>query len=357
MIHIAKRSSPLPHKGIIVALLALMISLFVCAVIFGVQGINPFHAYRVMVSGALGTANGLAEILVKAIPLTLTGLSVAVAATMLLWNIGGEGQFVWGAIGAGWAALYLSPFLQPLFVLPVCFLCGAAAGAFWASIPAALKVRFGVSEILSTLLLNYVAIIFMEHLYFGPWRDPMAFGFPGTPIFPEAAWLPRITKTRIHLGGLVAVIAAVALHLVLFRSKWGYRLRVTGKSREAACYAGINTNRQTFGVLALAGALAGLAGMGEVCGIHYIIREGISPGYGYAGIIVACLAGMRPILVPVWACVLGAFLIGADQLQASMQLSTAIGLVLEGALLLGLLVAEAATRYTILFTRKENFRA
>lgn len=352
--YVEKRSTPLPYKGCVVAALAVMISLLVGGGIFLAQGINPFTAYAVMLSGALGTVNGLTEIVVKAIPLTLTGLSVVVAATMLLWNIGGEGQFVWGAIGAGWAALYLSPFLPPPLVLPACFVCGAAAGAFWAAIPATLKIRFGVSEILSTLLLNYVAIIVLEHLYFGPWRDPMAFGFPGTPIFPETAWLPRIAKTRIHPGAVVAVVATVVLHVALSRSKWGYQLRVTGKSREAARYAGINTNRQTFWVLALAGAFAGLAGMGEVCGLHYILREGIHPGYGYAGIIVACLAGMRPILVPVWACVLGAFLIGADHLQASMQLSTAIGLVLEGALLLGLLIAEAATRYKISFSREEN---
>jgi simple sugar transport system permease protein len=344
---IVRRTRPIRYKALVTALLAVGFALAAGALVFAGQGVNPLEAYAVMVSGALGSLNGLAEVAVKAVPLTLTGLSVAVAATMLLWNIGAEGQFVWGAIGAGWAALYLSPFLPTALVIPACLLCGALAGALWAMIPAALRVRYGVSEILTTLLLNYVAIIFMEHLYFGPWRDPMAFGFPGTPTFPEASWLPRLGKTRLHLGALVAVLAAAGLHLLLARTKWGYRIRVTGRSAQAARYAGMNTSRQTYAVMATAGALAGLAGMGEVCGIHYLIREGINPGYGYDGIIVACLAGLRPALVPVYGVVLGTFLIGADRLQSAMQLPSSIGLVLEGALLLGLLAAEAVTRFRI----------
>lgn len=346
-IRLVRRTRPLRRKGAVTACLALGFALLLGAAVFLAQGVNPLAAYRVMAAGALGDLGGLAEVAVKAVPLTLTGLSVAVAATMLLWNIGAEGQFVWGAVGAGWAALYLSPLLPAWLVLPACLVCGALAGALWACVPAALKVRYGVSEILTTLLLNYVAIIFMEHLYFGPWRDPMGFGFPGTPIFPESAWLPRLGRTRLHLGASVAVLAAVCLHVLLARTKWGFSVRVAGHSPRAARYAGLDIGRRTFQVMALAGALAGLAGMGEVCGIHYLLREGVNPGYGYDGIIVACLAGMRPALVPVYAAVLGAFLIGADRLQSAMQLPASIGMVLEGALLLGLLAAEAAVRYRL----------
>lgn len=353
-LRIVPRSEPVKHKALVTAVLSLTFALAAGALVFFSQGVSPMEAYGVMLSGALGSLNGWAEIAVKAIPLTLTGLAVAVAATMLLWNIGAEGQFVWGAIGAGWAALYLSPSIPAPLVVPACLLFGALAGAMWATIPAALKVRYGVSEILTTLLLNYVAIIFMEHLYFGPWRDPMAFGFPGTPIFPESAWLPRLGKTRLHMGAGVAVLAAVSLHFLLAKTKWGYGIRVSGHSPQAARYAGISAGRQTFTVMAMAGALAGLAGVGEVCGIHYVIREGVNPGYGYDGIIVACLAGLRPALVPVYAMVLGAFLIGADRLQSAMQLPSSIGLVLEGALLLGLLASEAMTRYRIRFGKEDD---
>lgn len=353
-IAIRQRTTPIRRKGLVTGLFALAFALLFGAFVFLGQGVNPFEAYSVMISGALGSLNGLAEIAVKAVPLTLTGLSVAIAATMLLWNIGAEGQFVWGAIGAGWAALYLSPHIPTVMVIPACLICGACAGAVWALIPAGLKVRYGVSEILTTLLLNYVAIIFMEHLYFGPWRDPMAFGFPGTPTFPESAWLPRLGRTRLHMGAMVAVFAAVGLHYLMAKTKWGFKVRVTGHSARAARYAGINAGRQTLTVLAISGALAGLAGVGEVCGIHYVIREGINPGYGYVGIIVACLAGLRPALVPVYALVLGTFLIGADRIQSVMQLPASIGQVLKGALLLGLLAAEAVTRYQIHFGSEDE---
>lgn len=346
-LRIVRRSTPLRHKALVTAVLALVLALVTGAIVFLVQGVNPVSAYVIMAKGALGSWGGLSEVAVKAVPLTLTGLSVAVAATMLLWNIGAEGQFVWGAIGAAWVALFLSPHLPTYLVLPACLLCGALAGALWAAIPGVLKVHFGVSEILSTLLLNYVAIIFMEHLYFGPWRDPMAFGYPGTAMFPDSAMLPRLGKTRLHLGAAVAVVAAAGLHVLMARSKWGFAVRVAGHSSKAARYAGLGAKRLTITVLALSGALAGLAGVGEACGIHYMLREGINAGYGYDGIIVACLAGLRPAIVPVYALVLGAFLIGADRLQSVMQLPASIGMVLEGALLLGLLAAEAITKYKI----------
>lgn len=353
-LRIEKRHEPIRHKELVTVLLAFAIALSAGAVLLLGQGVDPAAAYGVMLRGAIGSLNSISEVVVKAIPLTLTGLAVAVAATMLLWNIGAEGQFVWGAVGAAWAALFLAPHLPASLVLPACLVCGAAAGALWALIPAGLKVRYGVSEVLTTLLLNYVAIIFMEHLYFGPWRDPMAFGFPGTPTFPTSAWLPRFGRTRLHYGVFVAAFATVALQYLLARTKWGFRIRVIGHGARAARYAGFSVGRQTLTVMALSGALAGLAGVGEVCGIHYVLRAGINPGYGYAGIIVACLAGLRPALVPVYALILGMFLIGADNLQAVMQLPASIGLVLQGALLLGLLAAEAATRYRIRFGATEE---
>jgi simple sugar transport system permease protein len=351
---IVSRPEPVRHKGAVIALSALGLALTAGAVLFLSQGVDVLEAYTRMFTGALGSMNSLAEVAVKAVPLTLTGLSVALAATMLLWNIGAEGQFVWGAIGAGWVALFLAPSLPLPLVLPTCVLAGAGAGAMWACIPAALRVRFGVSEILTTLLLNYVAIIFMEHLYFGPWRDPMAFGFPGTATFPDTAWLPRLGRTRLHAGIAMAVPAVLLLHLLLSRTKWGYSVRVAGRSARAARYAGMSSARQTFTVMAMAGGLAGLAGMGEVCGIHYAIKQGINAGYGYDGIIVACLAGLQPMLVPVYAVILGVFLIGADSLQSTMQLPASIGTVLEGALLLGLLGGEVVTRYKVVTGREDD---
>lgn len=326
-------------------LAAMVLALIVGALVLLAYGADPLAAYAAMAQGALGSWQGLSEVVVKAIPLTLTGLAVALPATMLLWNIGAEGQYVWGAIGAAFAALFLSPHLPAPLVLPAAALCGALAGALWALIPAWLRVRWSVSEILTTLLLNYVAIIAMEWLYYGPWRDPMGMGFPGTPMFPDEASLPRLFGTRIHLGLFLALGAATALRVALGRTRWGYSVRVMGRGPKAASYAGLNVGRHTLLVMALAGALAGLAGMGEACAIHFGLREGVNVGYGYDGIIVACMAGFSPLAVPLFALLLGALQVGGEALSTAMQLPTAISQVIEAALLLGLLAAEALLRW------------
>lgn len=355
---IEKRYEPLPYESLIRAIISLMVALVVGALIFQVSGTNPVQAYLAMAKGAFGSWVGLSEVMVKAIPLTLTGLAVSIAATMLLWNIGCEGQFVFGAISATWAALFLTPGWPPPLSLAAVIIAGAIGGMAWALIPALLKTRFQVSEILTTLLLNYVAIIIMEHLYFGPWRNPEGFGFPGTPLFPEAATLPRLFSTRIHIGIFIALFFAALLHFLLARSKWGYRVRVIGHGPKAADYAGMKINLELIRIMAISGALAGLAGMGEVAGIHLRLQDGFSVGYGYDGIIVACLAGFRPGLVPLFALVLGSLLIGGEQLQASVHLPASIVQVLEGALLLGFLASEAMLRYRLVHRKsKKNISA
>ena len=346
-IKIEKRHDQPKNKALWTAVISLGIAMLGGALIFLVYGVNPIKAYLVMAQGALGSRLGASEVVVKAIPLMFTGLAVALAATMVLWNIGCEGQFVFGALGATWAALYLTPGWPPYAVLPAVILCGAAGGMFWALIPAVLRAYWQVNEILTTLLLNYVAIIFMDHLYFGPWRDPGGFGFPGTAIFPDAAAIPRFFGTRIHLGLFIALGITAVLHFLIHRSKWGFRVRVIGKGAAAAHYAGMKIKREILLVMALSGALAGLAGMSEVAGIHYRLQEGVSIGYGYDGIIVACLAGFRPKMVPLFALLLGGLIIGSEQLQSSMHLPASIAQVLEGALLLGFLASEAILRYRI----------
>lgn len=333
------------NEFLFTALISLGLALAVGTAIFITYGANPIEAYSVMAKGAFGTKLGISEVIVKSIPLMLTGLAVAIAATMLLWNIGCEGQFVCGALGATWAALYLTPGWPPITVLPALILCGAGAGMLWALIPAILKTSFQVSEILTTLLLNYVAIIIMDHLYFGPWRDPEGMGFPGSALFPDAAALPRLFHTRIHIGIIIAITATILLHILLQHSKWGFRLRVIGNAPIAAQYANMQVNREIILVMAMSGALAGLAGMSEVAGIHLRLQEGLSVGYGYDGIIVACLAGFRPKMVPLFALVLGGLIIGGEQLQSVMHLPASIVQVLEGALLLGFLASEAILRY------------
>ena len=348
-ITIEKRYDTIAHESLLTAAISLTIAFVVGAVIFLAYGANPLTAYGVMAQGAFGTTLGISEVVVKAIPLMLTGLAVAIAATMLLWNIGCEGQFVFGALGATWAALFLTPGWPAYTVLPTIIICGALGGVIWALMPALLKSYCEVSEILTTLLLNYVAIIIMEHLYFGPWRDPEGMGFPGSALFPEVATLPRFFDSRIHIGIFIALAAAVLLHILLQHSKWGFRIRVIGEGPKAALYAGMKVNVEVIKVMAISGALAGLAGMGEVTGIHMRLQEGLSVGYGYDGIIVACLAGFRPKMVPLFALILGGLIIGGEQLQSVMHLPASIVQVLEGALLLGFLASATLLRYRLQF--------
>lgn len=326
---------------------AILLALLLGGGVFLLAGANPWAAYAVMLEGAIGTPYNVSEVLVKAIPLMLCGLAVAVAARIQVWNIGAEGQLVLGGMGAAWVALFMAPHLPPAATLPVMVAAGFTAGGLWAAIPGLLRACWGVNEILTTLMLNYVAIYWLEHLYFGPWRDPRGLGFPGTAMFPQAAWLPRVPGTRIHLGLLLAAAAAVLLQWILIRTRWGYELRVTGENPQAARYAGMNLSRNILCVMFLSGGLAGLAGLAESAGIHYRLQQGLAVGYGYAGIIVAWLARLHPIGLLLASVLIASLFVGGDQLQSELKLPSSIGLVLEGAILFFVMAGDFLTRYRI----------
>jgi general nucleoside transport system permease protein len=202
-----------------------------------------------------------------------------------------------------------------------------------------------------------VAIIYMEHLFYGPWRDPAGFGFPGTAQLPEAARLIRFWGTRVSLGFPLAIVSSVLLYYLLNKSTWGYQVRVIGNEQRAARYAGFNVTRKTLSVMALSGGLAGIAGMIEVCSIHYRLQTGLAVGYGYDGIIVAWLARLNPMAVPFAAVLLGALFVGGEQLQSVLGLPSTISLILEGALLFGLFVGQALAGYTVVYTGRRAFQA
>jgi simple sugar transport system permease protein len=192
-----------------------------------------------------------------------------------------------------------------------------------------------------------VAILWLEHLYFGPWRDPMGMGFPGTAMFPDAARLPRLLGTRIHLGIFVGLAAAILLYAVLSRTRWGYEMRVIGQSPKAAQYAGMPIGGTILWVMFLSGGLAGLAGMAEASGIHYRLQQGLAVGNGYTGIIVAALARLHPGGVILAALFIAGILVGGDQLQTVMHLPSAVGLVLEATLLFCVLGSDFFSQYRL----------
>jgi general nucleoside transport system permease protein len=231
---------------------------------------------------------------------------------------------------------------------------GFVAGAAWGIIPAVLKAWVGVNEIITTLMMNYIAILWIEHLFYGPWKDPQGYGFPGTAEFPEISWLPRFANTRVHLGLVIAIVAAVFLWIVLSRTKWGYEIRVIGENPTAARYAGISTARNIILVMLLSAGLAGLAGMAEVAGISHRLQKGVTVGYGYTAIIVAWLAKLNPWAVLVVAVLMAGLLVGGDQIQITMGLPASVALVLQGIILFLVLGGEILTQYRIRFIRTRS---
>ena len=344
----------LSRKAIfLVPLCSFLISLFLTAILLAIFKANPFVTFAAMFKGAFGSWPNFTETLVKAIPLMLAGLGVLVAFRLKFWNIGAEGQLTLGGIAATWVALFWSPYLPSWMVLPAVIIIGMLAGALWAGIPALLKVRLKVDEVLTTLMLNYVAILFAEHLYYGPWRDPKGFGFPGTPQFPDFAWLPRIAG-RAHAGLIFALVLAVLVWFILNRTRWGFELEVIGNNPSTAQTQGIKIARNIFIALLLAGALSGLAGVCEVTGISRRLQQGLSIGYGYTAIIVAWLAQLNPIAAIFVAVLIAALLVGGDQVQMMMGLPAAMGLVLQGMLLFPMLAGSLFTEYKIRIIRSKT---
>jgi simple sugar transport system permease protein len=345
-IQLIKKTTENRFTRLIIPVVSFLLALAFNAILLLIFGIDPIQAYTVMLKGSLGSPYALSETMVKAIPLMLTGLGVSIAFHMHFWNIGAEGQLAMGGIAAAFAALFLQDAIPPAFMLPAMFILGIAAGAIWGLIPAALKSLLGVNEILTTLMMNYIAILTVEFLYLGPWRDPQGYGFPGTAKFPQSAWLPALSG-RIHYGLLFALGGAVVLWLILKFTRLGYEIRLIGENPKAARYSGINIGRNIVIVMLLSGGLAGIAGMAEVAGISRRLYTGLTVGYGYTAIIVAWLANLNPWGVLVVSFLMGALFIGGDQLQVAMQTPAAVAEILQGAILFFMLGGSIFNRYRL----------
>ena len=349
--------TPSRAATVVVPILSIFLALVACGILLLLSGENPIDVYRAMFEGALGDRFGVAETLVKTIPLLLMGLGVSIAFRMQLWNIGAEGQFYLGAIAATGTALYLFPDSPAAALIPAMMIAGLIGGAVWGFIPGVLRGYLGANETITSLMLNYVAILLADYLVLGPWKNPLGFGFPGTKEFPEAAFLPRYGSYRVHLGLVFGVAAALLLWVALRRTRWGYELGVMGESPRAARYAGMRTRRQIVVVMALSGALAGLAGMSEVAGIAHQLQRNLSPGYGYTAILVAWLARLDPLGIIGVSFLLAAVLVGGDQLQLAVGLPSSVAPMLQGTILFFLLGGEALTRYRVRWEGDKGTRA
>jgi ABC-type uncharacterized transport system permease subunit len=339
--HLLRPHLPRWVEAVGIRLASVAAALAVGALFLVITGHDPARAYREMVVGAFGSTFGIEQTLIKAIPLILTGLGVSLAFSMGLWNIGAEGQLAVGAIAASWLALALPP-LPAIQMLPGLVVLGLAGGAAWALIPAVLRAVLGFSEIISTLMLNYVALLWVDYLVFGSWADPTAFSFPYSRRFPEAAAFPAVWGD-VHLGLVFALVAAAALAVILSRTRWGYEIRAIGASRAAARYAGMPVKRNILLVMAVSGALAGLAGVGEVAGVIHRIQQGLSPGYGYTAIIVAWVAQLNPWAIVATGILFAALLNGGFVIQTT-GVPAAIAYMLQALILMFVLASEYMLR-------------
>jgi len=326
----AQLVSPRSTPGLIVV--AALITFALTSGPILLAGANPLATYAEFLVVPLTSRFSALEVLVASTPILLTGAAVAFAFRGGYWNIGAEGQLLAGAIAA--AAIGQVEGLPALLILPLMVAGGAIAGAAWAAGPAFLRVRFGIDEVVTTLLLNPVALLLVNALLFGPWRDPVS-GFPESPRIVAAAEFPALLeRSRLHLGFLLAIAVVVAVGYVVARTPAGLRLRAVGLSPGGARFAGIDVGRTLFLTALASGAIAGIAGVGEVAGIQFRLTSGISPGYGYTGIVVATLGTLTMPGVAISALFLGDLTVGASSAGRALGIPSQLGPVVQATLLL-----------------------
>jgi general nucleoside transport system permease protein len=335
---------------------AIVVALVFGGILISLVGGDPFKSYAHIARASFGNLGVFSDTIVKATPLILVGLACSVAFRMKLWNIGAEGQFFLGAFGA--SAVILTPLLPAdaprwLFIL-TCSIAGMACGALWAFVPGYLKARLNVNEIITTLMMNYIAIAFVNFFIFAVWTEG---GFQMSRMFPKNAWLPRLTDfstvspifrgLTTHLGLILGLVAAVVVWFIMYRSRWGYEIRLIGDNPRAARYAGINIARNTILVMMFSGALAGLAGVSEITGVVHRLQGAISPGYGFTGIIIAWLAKLNPFAVVVVSILFGALILAGREIQPS-----GVPKLIQGFILVCLVASDFLLRYRIRIVRQ-----
>lgn len=343
---------PPPWFSSLISFAAIIISLILGAIVIALVGGDPFRSYAHIARASFGNIGVLSDTIVKATPIILTALACSVAFRMRLWNIGAEGQFIMGAFGA--TAVVMIPLLpadtSPWIFIPTMMVAGMITGGIWGFIPGYLKAKLQVNEIITTLMLNYIAIAWINFFIFAVWSEG---GFPMTMKFPITAWLPRLLDyadqlpilrgLTTHLGLFIGIGAAVVVWFIIYRSRWGYEIRLIGDNQRAAEYAGINIARNTILVMILSGALAGLGGVSEVSGVvHRLQTSPVAAGYGFTGIIVAWLAKLNPFAIILVSILFGALLLAGREIQPS-----GITRMIQGIILVSLIASDFLMRYRI----------
>lgn len=346
-LHFEVRTKPSAAMVWLAPVAALALTAVAAMIVFASAGLNPARSLATFFLSPISDAYGVGELLIKAAPLVLIGVGLSIGFRAAVWNIGAEGQLIVGVIFAGYLALTFGPG-GGLWVLPAMIVAAAAGGMAWAAIPALLRTAFNASEILVSLMLNYVAQLWLSWLVFGPWRDPAGFNFPQSePLAPAALFPVIIEGTRANISVIFALIAVAIGWLVLGRSFIGYQLRVTGLSPGAARYAGFSGHRTVWIGMLAGGAVAGIAGVGEIAGPLGQIFTTASPGYGYAAIIVAFLGRLNPVGILFAGLLMALIYLSGDSAQMSLGMPSSITGLLQSLLLFFLLAADVLVQYRL----------
>lgn len=326
--------SPAPMwANALIPVAAVLVTFTVTSIFIILAGANPFQAYYNFIIVPLSTKFSALEVLVKATPLIFTGIAVTFAFAAGYYNIGAEGQLYAGAVAAAWVGATFTN-LPAIIVVPLMLVLGFAGGMLWALLPALLKVKLKVDEVVTTLLMNSIIMYIISALLNGPWRDPDT-GWPKSPEFFEAArFIQIIPRSRLHLGFIIALVLVVVVFVVIKRTPFGLQMRAAGASKAGALFAGINVNRTMLIAALVSGGIAGLAGVSEIAGIHYHLISELSGGYGYTGIIVATLGGLNPIGATVAALFIGLIDTGAQTVSRVLGVPVYLGDVVQSTLLL-----------------------
>ena len=347
-----KRTDQVPMwYNIALPFAAVAITLFLCSWLIILAGAKVSTAYGILFGSAFGSLNGFAEVLVKAAPLTLAALAVAVAFRSKFWNIGVEGQLIAGAIGACWIGSFPMP--HAMSFVSMC-LVGGFCGAIIALIPATLRIYLKVDDVVSSLLLNSIVYYIMMALIESIWQDPFGAYPISPPITDEANFIIIINGTRTHMGVVVAFTAAILVWLMMRMTVFGFYIRTVGENATAAAYAGINVKRIVLLTALVSGALGGLAGVGEVGGIHFQVMAELSGGFGYTGIVVATLARLNPLGIIPSALFFATVTTGADAMSRATGVPVFLAQVIEGLSLMTMLVALLFTTYRLRFIRNHT---
>ncbi len=355
MLRLEPRAEPSRAMSLASPLIALVLTVLLAAALFVALGKDPVRGLQVFFVDPLAGRRQITEVLLKATPLIVIALGLAVCYRSNVWNIGAEGQFLLGAVAGGGVALWLTTngiVLPKVASVPLILVGGVLGGMAWASITALLRDRFNTNEILVSLMLVYVAQQLVNWLVFGPWKDPKGFNFPQTVNFDASTWLPiLVERSRLHIGVLIALVAVVAFWFFLFRSYRGFQLQVGGLAPAAARYAGFSSRRALWTALLLSGGMAGLAGAMEAAGPLRQLTPHISTGLGFTAIIVCFVGRLHPVGIVFAGVLLSTMLIGGELGQSRLGLPNALTGVFQGLLLMLLLACDTLIHQRVRFGR------